>query len=70
MDLSFCYLCFHEPYYRAYAALCEERARAETSPSGRREWERAARDWHLLAEAAADGGWHGSFPSACLALTQ
>jgi hypothetical protein len=39
--------------FRAYAALCEERAHSDTCAAGRSGWQEAALDWHALADAAA-----------------
>jgi hypothetical protein len=40
--------------YRAYALICEQRARAETDPFAKREWEQTAIDWHRMAYKVAE----------------
>jgi len=45
---------------RVRAEACEQRARATTDPTLRREWEELGIQWHLVANVAAQmAGEHG-----------
>jgi hypothetical protein len=40
--------------YLAYALFCEQRARAESDPIAKREWEQTAIDWHRMTRKVAE----------------
>jgi hypothetical protein len=42
--------------YRAYALICEHRARDDTDPIAKREWERSAADWNRMEKVLANSG--------------
>jgi hypothetical protein len=48
--------------YRAYALLCEQRARDEADPIAKREWELTAKDWNRMAKAVTVSGDHVESP--------
>jgi hypothetical protein len=40
--------------YRAYALICEQRARDAADPIAKLQWEQTAKDWHQMAHSIAD----------------